>query len=44
MYRSVIESGQGRDGRRRTLYRIEGVLIGIAIFVGVFYALGWRGF
>ena len=44
MYRSVVESGQGREGRRRNLYRIEGVLIGIAIFVGVFVALGWRGF
>lgn len=44
MYRSVIESRQSAGERRRLLYRVEGVLIGIAIFVGVFYALGWRGF
>ena len=43
MYRSVTESRQGREGRRRALYRIEGVLIGIAVFLGVFYALGWPG-
>lgn len=41
MYRSVTESRLPREGRRRVLYRVEGVLIGIAIFLGVFYALGW---
>ncbi len=43
MYRSVTESKLPRDGRRRALNRVEGVLIGVAIFLGVFYALGWWG-
>ena len=43
MYRSVTESRSLREGRRRALYRMEGVLIGVAIFLGVFYALGWWG-
>jgi len=41
MYRSVTESRLPRDGRRRALYFMEGVFIGVAIFLGVFYALGW---
>ncbi len=41
MYRSVTESRPARQDKRRILYRFEGVLLGLAIFVGVFYALGW---
>ena len=41
MYRSVTESRMPREGRRRALYRVEGILIGVAIFLGVFYALDW---
>ncbi len=44
MYRSVTESKQPREGKRRVLYRVEGVLVGVAIFAGVVYALGWHGF
>jgi len=40
MYRSVTESARGRSGRRRAIYRIEGVLIGIAVFIGIFFAMG----
>ncbi len=41
MYRSVTESKLPREGKRRAFYRLEGILIGVAIFVGVFYMLGW---
>jgi len=41
MYRSVIESKPPNNTGRRTLYRVEGVLVGLAVFLGVFYALGW---
>ena len=44
MFRSVTESKQPREGKRRVLYRVEGILIGVAIFLGVFYALGWMRF
>ena len=44
MFRSVTESKQPREGKRRVLYRVEGILIGVAIFLGVFYALGWMSF
>ena len=41
MYRSVTESRPAREGKRWILYRVEGVLIAAAIFLGIFYALGW---
>lgn len=41
MFRSVTESKSPREGRRRTLNRMEGILIGLAIFLAVFYAIGW---
>ena len=44
MYRSVKESNQAGDEGRKTLYRAEGVLVGLAVFVGLFYLLGWFRF
>ena len=44
MYRSVTESKQPRDEKRRALYRVEGIMVGIVIFLGVFYAIGWLRF
>lgn len=41
MFRSVTESKSPHEERRRALYRMEGILIGIAIFLAVFYAIGW---
>ncbi len=41
MYRSVKESNQSGDEGRKTLYRVEGILVGLAVFVGLFYLLGW---
>ena len=41
MYRSVTESKSPREGRYRALNRMEGVLIGAAIFLGVFFIFGW---
>ncbi|MFQ5774877.1 MAG: hypothetical protein ACE5GS_10190 [Kiloniellaceae bacterium] len=41
MYRSVTQSKLPRDERRKTLYRLEGVLVGLAVFLAVFYAIGW---
>ena len=40
VYRSVTPSKR-TSGSRRALYRVEGVLIGIALFLAVFYLLGW---
>ncbi len=40
MYRSVTPS-KNTSGSRKALYRVEGVLIGIAVFLAVFYLLGW---
>jgi len=40
MYRSVTQSRPTRS-RRRLLYRVEGVAVGIAVFLAVFYVLGW---
>ncbi len=41
MYRSVTESKSPREGRYRALNRMEAVLIGAAIFLGVFFIFGW---
>ena len=41
MYRSVTESRLPGNRRRKALHRMEGVLIGIAIFVAIFMTLGW---
>ncbi len=40
VYRSVTSSKR-TSGSRKALYRVEGVLIGIAVFLAVFYLLGW---
>jgi hypothetical protein len=40
MYRSVTES-RHTAGRRKTVYRIEGIVIALAIFLMFVYALGW---
>jgi hypothetical protein len=41
MYRSVRESNQSGDAGRDRLYRVEGILVGLVVFVGLFYLLGW---
>lgn len=41
MYRSVKESNQSGDEGRRMLYRVEGILVGLVVFIGLFYLLGW---
>ncbi len=40
VYRSVTPSKRN-SGSRKVLYRAEGVLVGIALFLAVFYLLGW---
>ncbi len=40
MYRSVTPSKRN-SGSRTALDRVEGVLIGIALFWAVFYLFGW---
>ncbi len=40
MYRSVTPSKRN-SGSRKALYRVEGLLIGIALFLAVFYLFGW---
>lgn len=44
MYRSVRESNQSGDDGRKALYRAEGILVGVVVFVGLFYLLGWFKF
>lgn len=41
MYRSVRESNQSGEKGWNTLYRVEGILVGLVVFVGLFYLLGW---
>ena len=40
VYRSVTPSKRN-SGSRKALYRVEGLLIGIALFLAVFYLFGW---
>ena len=40
VYRSVTPSKRN-SGSRKALYRVEGVVVGIALFLAVFYLLGW---
>jgi hypothetical protein len=40
VYRSVTPSKR-YSGSRKALSRVEGLLIGIAIFLAVFYLFGW---
>ncbi len=40
MYRSVTPSKRN-SWSRKALYRVEGLLIGIALFWAVFYLFGW---
>ena len=40
VYRSVTPSKRD-SGSRKALYRVEGLLIGIALFLAVFYLFGW---
>ena len=44
MYRSVTESKQFSSRRQKALYRVEGALVALAIFLGLFYLLGWMPF
>lgn len=41
MYRSVTVSREAREARRRAVHRLEGVVVGLAVFFAVFLALGW---
>ena len=41
MYRSVRESNQSGDEGRKMLYRAEGIIVGLVVFIGLFYLLGW---
>jgi len=41
MYRSVTESQQGQTKKRKHIYWLEGVGIGVAVFLVIFFALGW---
>jgi len=40
VYRSVTPSKRNSRSRK-ALYRVEGVVVGIALFLAVFYLLGW---
>ncbi len=40
MYRSVTPSKRNSRSHK-ALYRVEGLLIGIALFLAVFYLFGW---
>jgi hypothetical protein len=42
MYRSVTESQQGQTKKRKHVHWLEGVAIGIVVFLVVFVAFGWR--
>ena len=41
MYRSVTESQQGQTKKRKHIHWLEGVGIGVAVFLLIFFALGW---
>ena len=41
MYRSVTESQDTRTQKRRTLHWMEGVCVGVAVFLVVFLLFGW---
>lgn len=41
MYRSVTQSEESRGAKRRAVYWLEGVGVGIAVFLVVFLVLGW---
>ncbi|MFQ6018891.1 MAG: hypothetical protein ACE5KF_11950 [Kiloniellaceae bacterium] len=41
MYRSVTPSRQEHSKARKTLFWAEGVLVGVVVFLGMFYVLGW---
>ncbi len=41
MYRSVTESQQGQTKKRKHIHWLEGVGIGLAVFLVIFFALGW---
>ncbi len=41
MYRSVTESQQGQTKKRKHIHWLEGVGIGVVVFLLIFFALGW---
>ncbi len=41
MYRSVTESQQGRNKKRKHLHWLEGVGVGVVVFMVVFLLFGW---
>lgn len=41
MYRSVTESQQGRNKARKHLHWLEGVGVGVIVFMVVFLLFGW---
>ncbi len=40
MYRSVTESRR-QGGKRRAIYWLEGIGVGLAVFLLVFLVIGW---
>ncbi len=42
MYRSVTESQQGRNKKRKHLHWLEGIGIGLAVFLVLFFTFGWN--
>lgn len=41
MYRSVTESRQAQIKKRKHIHWIEGIGVGLAVFLVIFFALGW---
>jgi hypothetical protein len=44
MYRSVTPSKQAGGKGRRALSWLEGIIVGLAVFLGMSYLLGWLTF
>ncbi len=42
MYRSVTESQQGQTKKRKHIHWLEGIGIGLAVFLVLFFTFGWR--
>jgi hypothetical protein len=41
MYRSVTESQQGQTKKRKHIRWLEGIGIGLAVFLVLFFTFGW---
>ncbi len=42
MYRSVTESQQGQTKKRKHIHWLEGIGIGLAVFLVLFFTFGWQ--